>query len=776
MRADRVAHRTCPLCEATCGLTLEVSGDQVVRVRGDEDDPFSGGFVCPKGVAIGELHGDPDRLRRPWVREGEHWREVDWPEAFAAVEQGLGGVLARHGRDAVSVYLGNPNVHNLAGSLYVRPLLRALGTRQVYSASTVDQMPKHVSSGLLFGDSNAIPVPDLDRTEFLLMLGANPFESNGSLCTAPDFPGRLRALRARGGRLVVVDPRRTRTAREADWHLPIRPGTDALLLLALLHVLTDEKLVRLGALDGHVEGVEDVTAWVRPFVPDAVAERTGIPAASIRRLARELAGARCAAVYGRIGTHTVASGTLASWAVDVLNVLTGNLDRPGGAMFSKAAHARRPRRPAGASGAPGGPGFRTGRWRSRVRGLPEVRGELPVATLADEILTPADGDGTPVRALLTIAGNPVLSTPDGARLDRALAELEFVVCVDPYRNETTRHAHVLLPPPSPLERPHYDLAFGGLMVRHFAKWSEPVFASSAMREEEILARLAGIAAGQGADGDPAVVDQLLIGALIAAEQKSAGSPIAEREPAEIAAALSGATATERAVDFLLRTGPWGEGFGADPDGLSLEKLRAHPHGIDLGPLEPRLPGILETPSGRIELAPEPIAAEIERLRRELAAPMSTGLQLIGRRHVRSNNSWMHNTPSLMTGRERCTLQIHPDDAASLGLADAELAAVASRVGRVTARVELCDELLRGVVSLPHGWGHDRPGAVLGVAARRPGVNSNELTDPEPLDALSGNAVLNGIPVSVTHVKKGAGLDRQLFPVGGKVDDPTRPLS
>jgi anaerobic selenocysteine-containing dehydrogenase len=383
-----------------------------------------------------------------------------------------------------------------------------------------------------------------------------------------------------------------------------------------------------------------------------------------------------------------------------------------------------------------------------VRGLPEVRGELPVATLADEIETPAEGDATAVHALITIAGNPVLSTPDGVRLDRALAGLEFVVCVDPYRNETTRHAHVLLPPPSPLERPHYDLAFGGLMVQHFAKWSEPVFESAAMREEEILARLALIAAGQGAAGDPAVVDELLIGALIAAEQKSAGSPIAERAPAEIAAALSGATGSERAVDFLLRTGPWGDGFGADPDGLSLETLRAQPHGLDLGPLEPRLPGILETPSGRIELASEPIAGEIERVRAELALPEAPGLRLIGRRHLRSNNSWMHNAPSLMTGRDRCTLQIHPDDAAALDVGDGDSAEVTSRVGKLVARIELCDELLRGVVSLPHGWGHDRPGAALGVAAQRPGVNSNVLTDSEPLDALSGNAVLNGIPVTV----------------------------
>jgi anaerobic selenocysteine-containing dehydrogenase len=753
MARSRIAFRTCPLCEATCGLALEIEGERVVRVRGDEADPFSRGFVCPKGVALGELHADPDRLRAPWLRHGEDWRAVSWPEAFAEAERGLRGVIARHGRDAVAVYLGNPNVHNLAGSLYVRPLLRALGTRQVYSASTVDQMPKHVSSGLLFGDPNAIPVPDLDRTGYVLMLGANPFESNGSLCTAPDFPGRLRALRARGGRLVVVDPRRTRTAREADWHLPIRPGADAHLLLALVHVLFAEQRVRPGRLAPMLDGLAELAGLAQPFAPEAVAVRTGLAADAIRRLARELSDARHAAVYGRIGTHTVAFGTLASWGADVLNALTGNLDRPGGALFPQAAHQRRlARPPADPHTGPGGPGFRSGRWRSRVRGLPEVRGELPVATLADELETPGPGQ---VRALVTIAGNPVLSTPDGARLDRALAGLELMVSVDPYRNETTRHAHVLLPPPSPLERPHYDLAFGSFMVRHFAKWSEPVFASEAVPEEEILARLALIAAAAGeaaapsaAAADPAQVDELLIGALLAAEQKCAGSPIAGRDPAEIRAALFGASGRERAVDFLVRTGPWGDGFGAAPDGLTLARLAAAPHGIDLGPLAPRLPALLQTPSGRIELAPAAIAEDLARLREDLAAGPAPGLQLVGRRHVRSNNSWMHNVPSLVSGRERCTLQVHPDDAAALGLAEGARAEVTSRVGKLVVRVELSDTLRRGVVSLPHGWGHDRPGAALGVAARRAGVNANQLTDPLPLDPLSGNAVLNGIPVEV----------------------------
>jgi len=734
---ERIAYRTCPLCEATCGLEIALRGDEVVRVRGDAADPFSRGFVCPKGTAIGELHRDPDRLRRPLLRRGGELREASWAEAFAEVERGLGAVIASRGRDAVAVYLGNPNVHNLAGSLYLRPLLRALGTKNVYSASTADQMPKHVSCGYLFGDTNAIPVPDLDRTDYLLMLGANPWESNGSLCTAPDFPGRLRALRGRGGRFVVIDPRCTRSAREADEHWPIRPGSDAQLLLALANVLFAEGLVKLGALAEQVAGLGEVEALVAPFSPEAVAPVTGIAAESIRHIARSLAAARRAAVYGRIGTHTVEFGTLASWGVDLLNVLTGNLDAPGGALFPKAPHARRPSGPQHA--------FRIGRWRSRVRGLPEVRGELPVATLADEIETPGSGA---VRALVTVAGNPVLSTPNGARLDRALASLEFMVSVDPYRNETTRHAHVILPPPSALERSHYDMAFTTLAVRHVAKWSPPVLASDAVPEGEILARLALIAAGQGAAADPAAVDALLLDALIAAEARSPGSPLAGRDPVEIGAALHGENGADRAVDFLLRTGPWGEGFGRDADGLSLAKLARHPHGIDLGPLEPRLAEVLRTPSGKIELAPEPIAQDVARLRATLGREPAAGLLLVGRRHVRSNNSWMHNVASLVSGRDRCTLQVHPDDAAALGLVDGGLAQVASRVGKLSVRVEVTADVMRGVVSLPHGWGHDRPGAQLEVARRHAGVNSNWLTDEQAIDPLSGNAVLNGIPVRV----------------------------
>jgi anaerobic selenocysteine-containing dehydrogenase len=756
--ATETHHRTCPLCEATCGLELTVrtgggdregdgtAGRTVVRIRGDRENPFSRGFICPKGSVLQHLHDDPDRLRAPLVRRGDDpatatWEEVSWEEAFAEVERGLLRVLEAHGRDALAVYLGNPSAHTLAGVLYNRPMVKAAGTRNVYSASTVDQMPKHVSSGLLFGGPLLIPVPDLDRTDHLLMLGANPWESNGSLCTAPDFPGRIKAIQARGGRVVVVDPRRSRTAEEADEHVAVRPGTDAHLLVAMANVIFTDGLVTMGRLEAMTSGLDEVRAALAPFTPEAVEETCGVPAADIRRLAHDLAAARTAAVYGRIGTHTAEFGTVAAWAVDVLNVVTGNLDRPGGAMFPTPAHDR-PR-------APGpGRGYRTGRHTSRVRGYPEVNGELPVSTLADEIETPGEGQ---VRALITVAGNPVVSTPNAGRLDDALASLEFMVSVDIYRNETTRHANVILPPPSALERSEYHLAFFALSVRNFAEWSPPLFEPSGPAEHEILARLALILSGQGAAADPAVVDGLLLAGVLQPSVANADSPVAGRSVDELVDALWGPTAADKVVDAMIRTGPYGDWFGAVPDGLSLEKVAASPHGVDLGPLVPRLPELLRTPSGTIELAPAPVVADLDRLRASLGRHRDGDLVLVGRRHLRSNNSWMHNIRQLVKGRDRCTLQVHPDDAERLGLADGGRAEVASRVGKVVAPVEVTDAIRPGVISLPHGWGHDVAGTGQSVAADHAGVNSNVLADHDAIDPLSGNAVLNGIPVTVAPV-------------------------
>ncbi|MFJ3928094.1 molybdopterin oxidoreductase family protein [Streptomyces sp. NPDC090022] len=750
----RTALRICPLCEATCGLTLTLDGATVTGARGDREDVFSRGFICPKGAAFGAVDADPDRLRTPLVRRAGRLVEATWQEAFDAIAATLPALVRDHGPDSVGVVLGNPNVHTMAGALYPPLLLKALGTRNLFTASTLDQMPKHVSSGLLFGDPFAIPVPDLDRTDFLLLLGANPLDSNGSLCTAPDFPGRLKALRARGGTLVVVDPRRTRTAALADRHLAPRPGSDALLLAALAHTLLAEKLADPGPhLERHTEGLpglaDTLADALAAFTPEAVAPACDLAADEIRGLARALAAAPTAAVYGRIGSCTVEHGTLASWLVDVLNLLTGNLDRPGGVLFplSATAAAPRPARP--------GKGFSLGRWTSRVSGHPEAKSELPLAALAEEIDTPGDGR---IRAVIAIAANPVLSAPDGDRLDAALAGLDFMVSVDPYLNETSRHAHVVLPPPPPAQSAHFDFAFNGFAVRNQARFTPAAvpLQPGRMDECEIHARL--ILAASGMHGTPAgAVDELAVTTTLTRAAADPASPLHGEDPDRLAGLLTGAGGPERRLDLMLRLGPYGDRFGLGPrpaelpdeagDGLTLERLRAHPHGIDLGPLRPRIPGVLNTRSGGIELLPEPIAAELPRLRAALGARPAP-LVLVGRRHLRSNNSWLHNVPALTGGSNRCTLQVHPEDAGRLGLADGGRARITADGGSLDVPVEVTDAVRTGVVSLPHGWGHDRPGARLSVAAVRPGHNVNQLLDGSRLDRLSGTAVLNGFPVEL----------------------------
>ncbi|HEX5571513.1 MAG TPA: molybdopterin-dependent oxidoreductase, partial [Ktedonobacterales bacterium] len=660
--ATRVSYITCPLCEATCGLEVTTRGASVVSIRGDREDVFSHGYLCPKAAALKALHEDPDRLRAPMVREGDQWREVGWDDACAEVERLLSGVRERHGRDAVAIYLGNPNVHNLAGQLYVAPLIRALRTHNVYTASTLDQMPKHVSAGLMFGGALTIAIPDVDRCDYLLILGANPLVSNGSLLTAPNMRDRLRALRARGGRLVVVDPRRTRTAQEADAHLAVQPGTDALLLFAIIQTLFAERLTHPGRLSEHLNGLDDLRAAAEPFTPEAVTPICRVEAETIRRVARELAAAQHPAVYTRLGACAQEFGSLTSWLGDALNVLLGALDHEGGVMFPKAAAGAR-----NTSGAPGrGRGLKLGRIRSRVRGAPEVIGELPTACLAEEIETPGEGQ---VRALITVAGNPALSAPNGERLGAALATLEALICVDCYLNETTRHASVILPPPSPLERSHYDLAFYQLSTRNIANYSLPVFqrAPGQPDESEILLRLTGIAAGQGRAVPLAALDEYVARQVIQAETRTEGSPVAGREVDDLLAALAPRVGAERLLDFLLRVGPYGDGFGARPDGLTLAALEAKPHGVDLGPLQPRIPEVLRTPSGRIELAPEPLLADAARLRASMTRPRPA-LTLIGRRELRSNNSWMANLEPLVKGEDPCALLVSQADAARLGLA------------------------------------------------------------------------------------------------------------
>nr|WSW46617.1 molybdopterin-dependent oxidoreductase [Streptomyces sp. NBC_01001] len=750
----RTALRICPLCEATCGLTLTIEGTTVTGARGDREDVFSRGFICPKGAAFGALDADPDRLHTPLVRRDGRLQEATWEEAYDVIAAAIPALVQRYGAQSVGVVLGNPNVHTMAGALYPPLLLKALGTRNLFTASTLDQMPKHVSSGLLFGDPFAIPVPDLDRTDFLLLLGANPVESNGSLCTAPDFPGRLKALRARGGTLVVVDPRRTRTAKLADRHLAPRPGSDALLLAALAHTLLAEKLAAPGTLEEWTDGLGELAEALGSFTPEAVAPACDLTAAEIRDLARDLAAAPTAAVYGRIGSCTVEYGTLASWLVDVLNILTGNLDRPGGVLFPLAAAGPRPR-PAGP-----GKGFTLGRWHSRVSGHPEAKAELPIAALAEEIETPGEGR---IRALVAIAANPVLSAPDGRRLDAALAGLDFMVSIDPYLNETSRHAHVVLPPPPPSQSAHHDFAFNGFAIRNQARYTRPAVPLEAGRldECEIHARLVLAVSGMHGSAAPSAVDDMVIQGALAKETADPRSPLHGQDPARLAGLLTGESGPERRLDLMLRLGPYRDQFGADsaPDagagagagaseGLSLERLLAHPHGIDLGPLRPRLPGVLRTRSGRIELLPDPITAELPRLHAALA-DRPAALVLVGRRHLRSNNSWLHNVPALTGGSNRCTLQVHPEDAGRLGLTTGGMARITADGGSLEVPVEVTDAVRTGVVSLPHGWGHDRDGARLSVASAAPGVNVNQLLDGSRLDPLSGTAVLNGFPVELT---------------------------
>jgi anaerobic selenocysteine-containing dehydrogenase len=739
--SERVAYRTCPLCEATCGLEITTTDGAVTRIRGDAEDVFSRGFLCPKGVGLKELHEDPDRVRTPLIRQADgSFAEATWDEAFAEIDRRLTPLLAEHGRDAVGAYLGNPSAHAFGTVLYSRILLKAIGTRNVFSASTVDQYPKQMASALMFGTALSVPVPDLDRTDFLLVLGANPLASNGSLMTAPDVRGRLRAIRARGGRVVVVDPRRTRTAQEADEHLFIRPGTDALLLFALAHVIFEEGLERPVE---HLSGLDEVRELAAGFPPADVAEATGIAAEDIRRLARDLAGAPAAAVYGRMGTTTQAFGTTASWLVDVLNAITGNLDRPGGAMFTAPAAGS-----ANTRGEPGrGRGAAFGRHASRVRGLGEVFGELPVAALAEEIETPGEGQ---VRAFFTIAGNPVVSTPNAGRLDAALERLELMVSIDLYVNETTRHADVILPAPSPLEKSHYDVALYAFAIRNVANYSVGVLEKPAGQpdEWELLLRLTGIVTGQGPDADVAAIDDFVAGEAVRREVGSATSPLAGRDAGAVLAELAPRVGPERLLDLMLRAGPYR---------LTLAELEAAPHGLDLGALQPRLPEVLRTPSGTVELAPPALVADVERLHAALgearASAANGGMVLIGRRHLRSNNSWMHNLPVLVKGPARCTALVHPDDAERLGLADGEPVRISSRAGTIEVPAEVSDEVMPGVVSVPHGWGHGDPGVDLQVAAEHAGVNSNLLTDELAVEPLSGTAILNGIPVELAPVRQ-----------------------
>ncbi|TLX63767.1 molybdopterin oxidoreductase family protein [Stutzerimonas nosocomialis] len=693
---DTTTHyRACHLCEAICGLAIETCGEAILSIKGDALDSFSRGHICPKAVALQDIQNDPDRLRQPMRRDGERWQAIGWDEAFALVAERLAGIRERHGNNAVAVYQGNPSVHNYGLMTHSNYFLGLLKTRNRYSATSVDQLPHHLTSHLMYGHGLLIPIPDIDHTDFMLILGGNPLASNGSIMTVPDVEKRLKAIQGRGGKLVVVDPRRSETAAIADQHLFVRPGQDAALLFGLLNTLFEEGLTRASPLP--VTGLEAVRDAIAPFSAEAMSSRCGIDAAVIRQLARDFAAADKAVCYGRMGVSTQAFGTLCQWLVQLINLVTGNLDRVGGALCTEPA--------VDLVEATSGGHF--DRWKSRVSGLPEYGGELPVSALAEEMLTPGEGQ---VRALVTVAGNPVLSTPNGQRLEQALDGLEFMLSVDFYINETTRHADLILPPTAPLEHDHYDSTFNLLAVRNVTRFNAPVFArpEGALHDWEIFVGLArAFAARTGVELKPTLPP-------------------------------------EQMIDFALRQGPHGE---RSERRLSLAVLRDHPHGLDLGPLRPNLEARLKTADRQINAAPAQLLADLPRFAEATPAPADQ-LLLIGRRHVRSNNSWMHNYHRLVKGKPRHQLLMHPQDLSRRGLLDGQRVKVRSRVGEIEVEVLASEDMMPGVVSLPHGWGHGRPGVQLAIARAQPGASANDLTDERQLDALSGNAALNGVPVQV----------------------------
>ena len=688
-------HRACHLCEAICGLTIETLGTQILSIKGDPEDSFSRGHICPKAVALQDIQNDPNRLRHPMRRVGNEWQAITWEEAFALVAERLAGIRERHGSNAVAVYQGNPSVHNYGLMTHSNYFLGQLKTRNRFSATSVDQLPHHLTSLMMYGHGLLIPIPDIDHTRFMLILGGNPLASNGSIMTVPDVEKRLKAVRARGGRLVVVDPRRTETAAIADQHLFIRPGEDAALLLGLLSTMFEEGLTRPSALP--IDGLEALREAVAPFSAESMSLRCGVPAEQIRQLARDFAAADGAVCYGRMGVSTQAFGTLCQWLVQAINLVTGNLDRVGGALCTEPA--------VDLIATTSGGHFN--RWQSRVSGLPEYGGELPVSALAEEMLTEGDGQ---VRALVTVAGNPVLSTPNGRQLERALDGLEFMLSVDFYINETTRYADLILPPTAPLEHDHYDSTFNLLAVRNVTRFNEAV-----------LPKPAGVLHDW----------EIFVG-------------LAKAYAARLNTELKPTLAPQQMIDLGLRAGPYGDGH---PLGLSLERLREYPHGLDIGALKPNLAARLKTANQRIQAAPPLFREDLQRFAAR-PLPAADRLVLIGRRHVRSNNSWMHNYHRLVKGKPRHQLLMNPLDLDRLGLVDGQRVRVRSRVGAIEVELAASDEMMPGVVSLPHGWGHARPGVQLDVASQQPGASANDLTDERELDVLSGNAVLNGVPVSV----------------------------
>ncbi len=719
-KKTRTHFRTCNLCEAICGIAIDLEDNKIIRIIGDKDDPFSKGHICPKAVALQDIYNDPDRLKHPVRRVNGKWEKISWSKAFDEVTSNLKEIQRINGRNSVGIYQGNPTVHNSGTMLFAPQFFRTLRTKNRFSATSVDQLPHQLVSYFMFGNQLMLPVPDIDRTDYFLIIGANPVASNGSMMTAPGFVNRLKELQNRGGKFVVIDPRKTETAAKADEHHFITPGSDVFFLLSVLNTIFNSDLAKPGRLLNFTIGLDDIKNIVSEFTPESVEKKTGISANIIKQIANDFCNAASAVCYGRLGVSTQQYGSLCQWLINVLNIVTGNMDRPGGAMFTlPAIDAVKKAVKDGRAG-------HYGKWKSRVKGLPEFTGELPVAALADEILTEGEGQ---IKAMITSAGNPVLSTPNGKKLEKAFNNLDFMVSIDIYINETTKHANIILPPTTGLETDHYDLAFHFLSVRNTAKYSTALFKPE-----------------KGAMHDWQIFNEL----------RKRMSP--DKKPKNfsgwIKKKLTDNLTPEKMLDMGLKLGSYGIWGGRflKKEGLSIRKLKKNVHGIDLGPLKECLPERLFKKDKKIDLTPEIFRNDIQRVKENLQTPENGNnfnLLLIGRRHLRSNNSWMHNTKRLVDGKDRCTLFINPKDAELNNIENGKTINVTSKTGTVKIKAEITNDIKPGVVSIPHGWGHNRKGIILKIAEEHAGVSINDITDENKIDKLSGNAAFSGVPVKVS---------------------------
>jgi anaerobic selenocysteine-containing dehydrogenase len=699
MSEIKTHYRNCNICEAMCGLEIKYQDKNIISIKGDKDDPFSKGYNCPKATALQDFYEDKDRLKTPIRRTKTGWEDISWEEAYTEIAEKFKTIQAKHGKNSLALYLGNPNAHNLGNTLFLKPFMKSLGTINRFSSASADQMPHHVASNFMFGAGMLIPVPDIDRTDFMLIIGGNPVVS--SMMTAPNVIGRLKAIQKRSGKVVVVDPRRTHTAKVADQHLFIRPEKDALLLLALINRVFAKNAVKLRHLEEIIDDIEVFKTISEAYSADAVAEFVGISAQDIYTLADEFMSANSAVCYSRMGASTQTFGGLCQWLTNVLNIITGNFDRAGGAMFPQPAFdlLRNYKK-----------GFKSsfGQYHSRVRKLPFFNGEFPVAALAEEIQTAGEGQ---IKSLITVAGNPVLSSPSGHKLAEAFQELDYMVCVDIYLNETTKYANIILPATTGVENAHYDIFFNSFSVRNTVKYSAPLF------EREEYQR-----------NDYEILKELTI----------------RMSDEEVPGHVKSLT-PEIILDVELKKGPYGE------QGFSLQKLIDNPHGIDIGPLMPCAAERIKTSDGKINLLPQLYVDDLVRLNAVMSQPARNKnypFDLIGRRLVKSHNTWTQNSARLVKGKNPCTLEIHPDDAQQLGVSNGQLVNVSSISGEVLINAVITDDVQRGVVTMPQGWGHNQKGTNMSIAATQPGVSINDLTDVNRVDLLTGNAAFNGTPVAI----------------------------